>query len=74
MKKYRVYVREVHVQTVEVEADSMEDAIRKVEEDDDVNLVDNTLAYSHLLDADTWWIAEATNCADAIPCSGILKK
>lgn len=57
MTKYFVYVREVHVQTVEVEAKDEDEAIDKVK-DGEGEYLDDALEYSHCLDADTWTVEE----------------
>jgi len=51
--KYRVLVREVHVQHTIVEADSEEEAIKKVAEGEETVDV-RELEYSHTLDKETW--------------------
>lgn len=56
-KKYIVGVREVHVQYVSVEADSIEEAIAKAEDgcEGDETL---QLEYSHTMDSDSWSVEE----------------
>jgi hypothetical protein len=53
--KYLVSVREVHIQMVEVEAESPEDAKEKVAEGEG-RYLDNALEYSHSLEPDTWTV------------------
>lgn len=53
MKKFIVDVREVHVQSVEVEAADSQDALERVKEGEGTYL-DGALEYSHTLDSDTW--------------------
>jgi len=53
MPKFNVYVREVHVQKFEVEAESAGEAVAKISEGDG-DIVDNALEYSHCLDKNTW--------------------
>ena len=48
MAKYRVFVPEVHYQTVEIEATSPKDAVQMVL-DGDGDYVDGSLEYSHQL-------------------------
>jgi len=57
--KYIVSVREVHIQMVEIEADSEEDAIELVGEGYG-DYLDNTLELSHTMDMDLWTIEEAS--------------
>ena len=56
MPKFHVNVREVHVSTHEVEAESAEEAIRKVKDQDAEEVV---CEYSHTLGEDTWTVEEA---------------
>ncbi len=58
MPKYIVCVREVHIQMVEVEADSEESA-KKAVQDGGGDFLDNALEYSHTLDPETWTVEEA---------------
>lgn len=51
--KFIVMVREVHVQMVEVEANSEADAIERVNRGEGSTL-DNTLEFSHRLNTETW--------------------
>jgi hypothetical protein len=50
---YTVYTREVHVQGYEVEADSEQEAIRKIE-DMEGSLIEDYFEFSHMLDSSTW--------------------
>ena len=59
MKRFRVMVREVHVQGVLVDAESEEDAKIKVAEGEG-DYEDNSLEFSHSCDSDTWTVEEAT--------------
>lgn len=56
-KKFIVFVREVYVQQVLVEAESENEAIKKVRFGEGDHL-DNSLEYSHTLDSDTWTAEE----------------
>ncbi len=56
MPKFHVNVREVHVSTREVKAESAEEAIRKVKDQDAEEVV---CEYSHTLGEDTWTVEEA---------------
>jgi len=51
--EFIIDIREVYTTSVEVEADSFAEAVRKVKEGEGTYL-DNTLSYSHTLDHDTW--------------------
>ncbi len=53
MRKYRVLVREVHIRTVEVVAESEKDAIDRVHsgEGDGIDF-----EYSHTMSIDTWTV------------------
>jgi hypothetical protein len=53
--KFHVMIREVHVQTVEVEAESEQKAIEKVQEGEGEYLEDS-LEYSHTLEPDCWTV------------------
>ena len=53
MAKYVVYVREVHVQAVEIDAETVEDA-RKLVQDGEGYYIDDSLEYSHCLEPYTW--------------------
>ena len=53
--KFHVVIREVYIQTVEIEAKNEKDAIEKVETDGGEYLPD-TLEYSHTLGSDCWTI------------------
>lgn len=55
--KYYVDVREIHIQTVEIEADSPEQAITRVAEGDG-SYLDGRLEYSHTLPPDTWTVTQ----------------
>ena len=55
-KVYYVQVREVHVSTREIVADSPEDALEKVKDGEGDEI---TCEYSHTLDDDTWSIDDA---------------
>lgn len=57
-KLYEVLVREVHIQSVLVEAKSADDAIGKVAEGEG-DFVDNSLVYSDTLELETWTAKEA---------------
>ncbi len=56
-KFFVVNMREVHIQSVEVEASDREDAIRKVV-DGEGEYVNDCLEYSHTLDPESWTIDE----------------
>jgi len=53
MKKYAVYIREIHVQLVYVDAESTEDAIVRIRGGEG-DYVDNSLEYSSTCDPSTW--------------------
>ena len=55
MKMYRVMVREVHVQQVDIEADNEKDAIEGVQMGEG-EMQDNRLEYSHTLDPELWTV------------------
>lgn len=55
MPRFRVLVREVHVQPHIVDAESAAAAIKKVA-DGEGELVDNGGEYSHSLDPETWTV------------------
>jgi len=55
MKTYIVGVREVHVSHMEVEANSPEEAVKKVVEGEGE---ETYLEYSHPLDKDLWTVEE----------------
>lgn len=57
MAKFHVKVPEVWIQTVEVEADSRDEAIRRVLGGDGTYL-DNTLEYSHTMAQADWYDAQ----------------
>lgn len=57
MKKYIVNIREVHLQPIEIEAESPEEAIRLVQDGDGEGDYTNG-EYSHTLDSDTWTVEE----------------
>jgi hypothetical protein len=57
MKKFRVLVREVHIQPTIIEADSKEEALKKVF-DGEGELDTQGFEYSHTLDTDTWTVEE----------------
>lgn len=57
MKTFTVFVREVHVQEIKVEAKDAEDAMQRVARGEG-DAVDNSLEYSHTLDRDTWTAEE----------------
>jgi hypothetical protein len=57
MKKFRVLVREVHVQWVEIESTSEEEAKDRVQQGEG-EIVEGSLEYSHTLDSDTWTVEE----------------
>ena len=59
MRKYIVMVREVHVQPVEVFAQSPDHAINKVRDGEGDTLFE-LLEYSHTMDFDTWTVEEST--------------
>lgn len=56
MPKYTVLVREVHVSHMVVEADSPEEAIKKIKDGDGDEA---TCEYSHTLDSETWSVDDA---------------
>lgn len=51
--KYRIQVREVWIQGIEVEASNLQEAIEKIK-DGDGDIDENDFEYSHTLDPDTW--------------------
>jgi predicted transcriptional regulator YheO len=53
MTIYRVGVREVHVSTREIDAESPEEALDKVQEDEGEEVM---CEYSHTLDRDVWTV------------------
>lgn len=55
MKTFIVSVREVHVSHRQVEADSPEDAIQRVQDGEDEEI---SMEYSHSLETDTWTVVE----------------
>ena len=55
MTKFIVYMGEVHVQDVLIEADSKEDAIKKVQKGEGDYAF---FEYSHTLEPDTWTVEE----------------
>lgn len=57
MATFHVEVREVHVSTRAVEAESAEEAIRKVKNCEDLEEV--SCEYSHNLDSETWQVNDA---------------
>lgn len=57
MPKYHVNVPEVHYQTVEVEADSPEEAAKLVK-DGDGDYLDGALEYSHTLEDCVWMVLD----------------
>lgn len=59
MKTFHVYVREVHIQTVEVEAEDSEGAIESVANGEG-NYLCGGLEYSHVLEDETWTVEEKT--------------
>jgi len=61
MKKYLVGIREVHVNTVEVLAESEEEAKMKCR---DGEFDEIELEYSHTLDPDLWTVEESTDEPD----------
>jgi len=58
MPKFIVGVREVHIQMMEVSAESKEEAIAAVQAGDG-DILDDTLEYSHTLDSDLWTAEES---------------
>lgn len=63
MGKFIVQVREVHVVSYEVEADSIHEAADKLEDSWMEAGVERGVEYSHQLDRDTWtgYAIDATN-------------
>lgn len=55
MKKYLVFVREVHVSTVAVEAENEEEAANKAEDGEGKEI---ECVYSHTLEKDSWYVSE----------------
>ena len=53
MIKFLIRTKEVWIQVVEVEANSEEEAIRKVEEGEGI-CSDNDFEFSYMLDSDEW--------------------
>lgn len=60
MKTYRVNVREVWIQPIEIEAKTKKRAIEKVEEGEGICL-DSMLEYSYTLETDTWDVSPPLN-------------
>lgn len=60
MAKFKVYFYEVHQVEVEVEADSSDDAKRKVERREYDPLTETNRAFSHRLDLNTWMAFQKT--------------
>lgn len=60
MKKFRAWVREVHVQVVEVEANDTQDAVRRIQKCRG-EYVENSLEYSHTLNPSTWTVMEVND-------------
>ncbi len=58
--KFIVYVREVHVQAMEVRADTPEEA-KKLVEAGEGDALDDCLEYSHTLDSDTWTVEKCNH-------------
>ena len=56
MPKFHVLVREVHVSTMEIEADNPEDAIKKIKDGEGEQAI---CEYSHTLDSETWSVDDA---------------
>ena len=50
---YSVQIREVHINHMKIEADSVEEAIKQVREGDGESVY---IEYSHTLDPDTWTV------------------
>lgn len=57
MTKFIVEVREVHVQSMRVEAESAEEAIKKVVNGEG-EIVENCMEYSHTLDSENWTVRQ----------------
>jgi hypothetical protein len=57
MAIFHVEIREVHVSTRAVEADSAEEAIRKVKDCEELEEI--SCEYSHTLDSETWQVNDA---------------
>ena len=57
--KYHIAVHEVHINTVEVEADSPEDAIDAVIQGNYTDPDDLAMEYSHSVDSDCWQVFDA---------------
>lgn len=57
MSKYKVEVKEVHIQTYEVTANSPEEAKEKVYENEEY-LNDGEFVYSHTLEPETWYVTK----------------
>ena len=55
--RYIITRREVWTQGVQIEADSKEEAIRKVA-DGDGEVIESLFEYSHTLDPDTWTLEQ----------------
>ncbi len=68
-KKYIVGIREVHVSSREVWANSPEDAKEIAGEDLDTEVM---LEFSHVLDSDTWTVEEVDEPGELCETSGIL--
>jgi hypothetical protein len=58
METFIVFVREVHIQPVTIEADTPEDAIQRVA-DGQGHADYDMLEYSHTLDPETWTVVRA---------------
>ena len=71
MKKFLVEVREVHVQPVLIEAESIEEAMDKVDTSSE-NYCDYPLEYSHMMDKQFWTAEEVQD--DGVEYSHLIDK
>jgi hypothetical protein len=66
MAKYIVAVREIHIQLVEVEAETEEDA-KQVVRDGDGDYLDGTLEYSDTMNSETWTVDKKDDYVGSLP-------
>ena len=76
MAKFIVFKREVHVQGYEVEAKDEGEALHKAVEDEG-DLIEERVEYSHTLDPETWTVekvGEEANLSPFCPKCGIINQ